>query len=208
MVPQRGAVRVFDPATPAPRRPARLDDPLPARGWVGNTRGERGLARALAGGTAWLVFVGRRVEQARVLPHTGDDHHRGAERIEQVEGGELAVHNGDDGPVRQPAPQRQQHQAGPLRHGAMAPALALGPRLARGERGQHRQGPDAAGEGYVYQHHGAQPAQAAAKTRGFARAGRVRHVRAATRVVEAPGRADARPAATLEGVVDTDDDRT
>lgn len=59
--------------------------------------------------------------------------------MQQLQGGELAVHDGDNGPPRQPAMDGEQHQARPLGHGAVVVAMPLRPRLARGQRGQHRQ---------------------------------------------------------------------
>ena len=137
VMPQRRAGGIFNSARAAPGGPAGLHDPQPARGRVGNARGQQHLARAFAGGTAGLVLVVRwRVEQARIFAHLRDDRHGRAKRVQQFQRGDLAVYDRHDGPVRQPAPQGQQHHAGPLGHGSMALPLALRPCLARDQGSQ------------------------------------------------------------------------
>jgi enterochelin esterase family protein len=96
-----------------------------------------------AGRTAWRPW------------HARDDDHRGPERVQQFEDGEVAVPDRHDGPVRKPAAQGEQHQAGPLGCGAVAAPAPFGPALARSQRGQHWQGPDAARKWPLGQQHGA-----------------------------------------------------
>jgi hypothetical protein len=83
--------------------------------------------------------VRRRVEQTRVLAQSRDDDHRRPERVQQFEDSEVTVADGHDGSPWQPAAQGQQQQARPLGRGAVLSAVLLGPRLARGQRAQHRQ---------------------------------------------------------------------
>ena len=84
VVPQRRAEGVLDPAAAAPRCPAGLDHPLPARGGVGDALGQQRLALALAGHTARFAVVARgRVEQARILAQPRDHRHSGTQPVQQ-----------------------------------------------------------------------------------------------------------------------------
>jgi hypothetical protein len=108
------------------------------------------------------------------------------------------VHYAAAAAVRQPTVQRQQQTFGPLGHRPIAPLVMLAPSLGRRQCGQHRQPSDATCERHLDQQHRADPTQTSIGDFVFGGG--------ADGVVEMAGGRDAATAATLQGMIDADDD--
>jgi hypothetical protein len=119
--------------------------------------------------------------------------------MQQIDCGKLAIHDGDERPIRQPPPHRQQQGTRPVGDGAIVPVVLLAPGLGWRQRRQDRQCPDAAGKWHLNQQHRADPAQAAAAHLAIRRG--------AHWVVEVAGRLDAATTAPFKCVINANDDR-
>ena len=144
-------------------RPA-LGQGGPDRGGVGQERLQGGLTGPHDPGPPALArLAGRgRIMEDRIQAQPGQEGDGWFQALaggQQLQGGVGAVPDDHQLPVGEPATQKAQHLARPVRDRLVAAAAGLVVALGRGPHGQEGQGPHPVGPGDLDQQHQADPAQ-------------------------------------------------